>query len=203
MSGPHRNPDKLNTIGIAVVGICGAVLVYTTIVALQAFYMNDTSEIQTMADYGGNANTAKAQRADQMRNISEFGMNPAQEGTYRVPIERAMQLVVESAKGNNATFVPAVGTAICRTSLPIPGRGHPDPTPGLVEGCPGATSATPPAAPAAPAAGAGSGAGSAVEVPMFPTNGNATGGTAGSAASTGTPAPPVHPVGPGPGGHAR
>ena len=33
--GPHRNPDKLNTIGIVVVGICGAVLVYVTIVALQ------------------------------------------------------------------------------------------------------------------------------------------------------------------------
>lgn len=37
MSGPHRNPDKINTIGIVVVGICGAVLVYVSIVALQAF----------------------------------------------------------------------------------------------------------------------------------------------------------------------
>ena len=53
MSGPKRNPDKLNTIGVVVVGICGAVMVYVTIVALQAFYINDTSEIQTMADYGG------------------------------------------------------------------------------------------------------------------------------------------------------
>ena len=28
MSGPKRNPDRLNTIGVVVVGICGAVLVY-------------------------------------------------------------------------------------------------------------------------------------------------------------------------------
>ena len=42
MSGPKRNPDRLNTIGVVVVGICGAVLVYVTIVALQAFYVNDT-----------------------------------------------------------------------------------------------------------------------------------------------------------------
>ncbi len=58
MSGPKRNPDKLNTIGVVVVGICGAVLVYVTIVALQAFYMNNTSELQTMADYGGQDLTA-------------------------------------------------------------------------------------------------------------------------------------------------
>ena len=49
MSGPKRNPDRLNTIGVVVVGICGAVLVYVSIVALQAFYLNDTAEIQTMA----------------------------------------------------------------------------------------------------------------------------------------------------------
>ena len=68
MSGPKRNPDKLNTIGVVVVGICGAVLVYVTIVALQAFYMNDTAEMQTMADYGGNDTTArKAIKADEMR----------------------------------------------------------------------------------------------------------------------------------------
>ena len=73
MSGPKRNPDKLNTIGVVVVGICGAVLVYVTIVALQAFYMNNTSEIQTMADYGGQDMTAKGRKADEMRNISEAG----------------------------------------------------------------------------------------------------------------------------------
>ena len=34
MSGPKRNPDKLNTIGVVVVGICGAVMVYVSIAAL-------------------------------------------------------------------------------------------------------------------------------------------------------------------------
>ncbi|HEU4616123.1 MAG TPA: hypothetical protein VFS15_28695, partial [Kofleriaceae bacterium] len=80
MSGPKRNPDKLNTIGVVVVGICGAVLVYVTIVALQAFYMNNTSEIQTMADYGGQDLTAKGRKADEMRNISEAGKNAVGEG---------------------------------------------------------------------------------------------------------------------------
>jgi hypothetical protein len=98
MSGPKRNPDKLNTIGVVVVGICGAVLVYVTIVALQAFYMNDTSELQTMKDYGGQDTTARGKRADELRNITEAASNPGGAGTYRIHIDHAMKLVIEDAK---------------------------------------------------------------------------------------------------------
>ena len=66
------------TIGIVVVGICSAVLVYVTIVALQAFYMDDTSEIQMMADYGGQDTTAKTIKAEQMGAINRTSSpNPA------------------------------------------------------------------------------------------------------------------------------
>ena len=87
MSGPKRNPDKLNTIGVVVVGICGAVLVYVSINALQAFYMNDTAEMQQNKDYGGMDTTAKGHKADEMRNITEAASNAG--GTYRIPIEHA------------------------------------------------------------------------------------------------------------------
>src|SRR5262249_49251792 len=97
MSGPKRNPDKLNTIGVVVVGICGAVLVYVAIVALQAFYMNDTSEIQTAADYGNQDKPALSLRADQIRNITESASNQGTD-TFRIPIDRAIKLVVEDAK---------------------------------------------------------------------------------------------------------
>src|SRR4051812_24255463 len=97
MSGPKRNPDKLNTIGVVVVGICGAVLVYVSITALQAFYMNDTSPIQERADYGEMDVTAKGKKADELRNITEPAANPAG-GTYRIRIEDAMKGVVADAK---------------------------------------------------------------------------------------------------------
>ena len=78
MSGPKRNPDRLNTIGVVVVGICGAVLVYVTITALQAFYMDDTSEIQTMADYGGQDTTHKSIRSQQLDNLKQkYAPHPA------------------------------------------------------------------------------------------------------------------------------
>jgi len=75
MSGPKRNPDKLNTIGVVVVGICGAVLVYVTIVALQAFYVNDTAEVQATADYGGQDTASRSLRTEQLNRIGEYGTN--------------------------------------------------------------------------------------------------------------------------------
>lgn len=128
MSGPQRNPDKLNTIAIVVTGICGAVLVYVTIVALQAFYLNDTSEIQTMADYGGNDLTARSIRSSQLNNIGEYGSNPGGEGkpaTYRLPIDQAMKLVVEQAKQDPANLVPVVGRSDVPTVQPVYGRPKP------------------------------------------------------------------------------
>ncbi|HTL85858.1 MAG TPA: hypothetical protein VL856_11785 [Acidimicrobiia bacterium] len=126
MSGPKRNPDKLNTIGVVVVGICGAVLVYVSIVALQAFYMNDTSEVQTMADYGGQETTAISLRATQTGNIEECVPNQKPEAgktqTYRIPIKYAIKLVADEAKVDPGNLVPAVGRSDKATILPIYGR---------------------------------------------------------------------------------
>jgi hypothetical protein len=173
MSGPKRNPDKLNTIGIVVVGICGAVLVYVSIVALQAFYMNNTSEIQTMADYGGQDQTARGKKADELRNIGEAAANAGTAGTYRMRIEDAMKLVVEDAKKDPAHLTGSKLPASTKESIP-PKFGRP--------AMGGAAPATPPADGAAPA-GAGSAAPASAPNP----------GAAGSAA-------PATPTGAGPQG---
>jgi len=173
MSGPHRNPDKLNSIGIVVVGICGAVLVYVSIVALQAFYMNDTSDVQTMADYGGQDTAYKSLRAQQMENLQKYEPKappPApKEGesarpqTYTISIDDAIPLVVQSAKRDPSNLVPAIGPAVTSSLKPIFGWPQPLQAPAA-----GAGSAAP--AGAAPTEGAGSAA------PMTPTGGQGPGG---------------------------
>jgi hypothetical protein len=194
MSGPKRNPDKLNTIGVVVVGICGAVLVYVSIVALQAFYMNDTSEIQTMADYGGNDKTAQSIKTSQIHNISEPAKNAAAPGkaeTYRINIDDAMRIVVEQAKVDPSTLVPSQGRADKPTIKPIFGRPQPlavpAPTPAPTDGA-GSGSAAP------PADGAGSGSAAAPPTaPTTPTGGQGQGGTpttGGGAGSSATGVPP-------------
>src|SRR5215471_17879838 len=123
MSGPKRNPDKLNTIGVVVVGICGAVLVYVTIVALQAYYMNDTSEIQTMADYGGQDTLAKTHKAAEVQNINQ---NPPVKNTggttFQIPIEQAIQGVIRDVKTDPSHLVPALPKSDKPTIAPVFGR---------------------------------------------------------------------------------
>lgn len=165
MSGPKRNPDKLNTIGVVVVGICGAVLVYVSIVALQAFYMNDTSEVQTMADYGGQDTVHQSLRATQTNVIEDCGPNGKPEAgkqqTYRIPIKYAIKLVADEAKVDPANLVPTQGRSDKPTILPIFGR-------------PKVAPAKPNDNP--PAGGAGSGA--VNDVPVTPTGGQGPGGGA-------------------------
>jgi hypothetical protein len=178
--GPKRNPDSLNTFGVVVVGICGAVMVYVAITALQAFYMNDTSELQTMQDYGGQDTTAKSHKAAEMENIEITASNPAaagQQQTYHVKVEHAMKLIADEASkpGWDPThLVPALQPATKPTVQPKFGR----------------------PIPLAPAAAAGSGAGSAAPVQESPSP---------PAAGTITPPPPAQPNAPamtGSGGHA-
>jgi hypothetical protein len=168
MSGPKRNPDKLNTIGVVVVGICGAVLVYVSIVALQAFYMDDTSEIQMMADYGGQDLTAKNIRAAQMTTLLDKAQPNPRAGTspqsYRIRIKKAKELVLEEAKKDPGNLVPIHGRSDKPTVLPIPGRPQAIQQPGG-----GSGSATP------PDQGAGSGSASD-SLPLQPTGGEGGGG---------------------------
>jgi len=207
MSGPKRNPDRLNTIGVVVVGICGAVLVYVTIVALEAFYVNDTSEIQTMADYGGQDTGAKSLRTEQLSRINEYATNPrpaapkANEAqkpqTYRIPIELAMKLAVQGAKTDPSLVVPTLGRSDRATVLPIFGRPKPilaPPTP--------APAIAPAGGAAGAAGGSGSAAGSAADLPaapMVPT-GTGTGPApvpgAGALDKSATPGTPGNPKGP-------
>ncbi|HEY5925627.1 MAG TPA: hypothetical protein VIV11_28270 [Kofleriaceae bacterium] len=205
MSGPKRNPDKLNTIGVVVVGICGAVLVYVTIVALQAFYMNDTSEIQTMADYGGQDLTSKGRRADEMRNISEPGKNavgPGQESTFRIPIDVAMKLVAEDAKKDPSHLVPALPPSTKPSIEPVFGRpkpaAPPAPAPGTEGSAAGSAAPTSPTTPTTPTGAAG-------QPQPVPGSGGTPGGAATTQGTPGTntPAPGAQPTAPAPKSDAK
>lgn len=177
MSGAKRNSDTLNTVGIVVVGICGAVLVYVSITALQAFYANDTSDIQTMADYGGQDTPVKNLKASQMGAINEYGPNaaptaakpgePTKAQTYHMAITDAKKLVIEP-KADPANLIPALGRSDKPTVLPVYGR-------------PKAIPGTTPAPGTGTGSGAGSAMGSAAEAPPAP-----TGSGSGSAAATGS-----------------
>jgi hypothetical protein len=154
--GAKRNEDSINTIGIVVVGICGAVMVYVSITALEAFYMNDTSELQTMADYGGQDTTAKSHKAGELRSLTEPAI-----GTSSITIDRAMTEIVKAGAEAKAAGKPLTLTvpAACDENFPteIPQPGRPVLDPNRAGGCKGGK-VTPKAADAGSGAGSGSAA---------------------------------------------
>jgi hypothetical protein len=155
MSGDPRNADKLNTLAIAVIGVCSAALVYVSIVLLQAFYMNDTADVSTMADYGGQDRHYQTVRAEQMNHIGSYvntmGTPDRPQAKHQLPIDRAMDLIVADAKKDAANLVPVVGRASKSTVMPIFGR----PKPLAVAPAPAAPAAPAPAAPTPSPAGNG------------------------------------------------
>jgi hypothetical protein len=170
MSGPKRNPDRLNTIGVVVVGVCGAVLVYVTIVALEAFYVNDTSEIQTMRDYGGQDTAAQTLRADQLKNLADHnepnGIAPGAPQTYRIPIDVAMKLVTRDAKTDPSHLTGSATPPADKQTVPVPGTAAaavpaptPAPTPTPTPTPTPNPAVTPAPAPTAPPPATGSAAG--------------------------------------------
>src|SRR5689334_25030576 len=128
MSGDtgKRNPDRLNMIGVVVVGICGAVLVYVSIALLQAFYMNDTSQVETQAAYGGQDSTVKLIRDTQKLNIDPpQGIKNPSGDTFSIKIDKAIDLVVADAQKDPTALVPSQGKSDRPTIQPVFGRPKP------------------------------------------------------------------------------
>lgn len=160
--GAKRNSDKLNTIGIVVVGICGAALVHVSITLLQAFYMNDSSDVQTMADYGGQDTAFQQTRANELANITQCVNQMGTAGgaggsSHKIQIEEAMRLVVEDARRDPAMLVPQFGRADKPTikamfdrPVPLDAPAAPTPAPAGDAAAPGAATGAP-ATPATPA----------------------------------------------------
>ncbi|MBP9206131.1 MAG: hypothetical protein KBG28_19310 [Kofleriaceae bacterium] len=126
--GAPRNPDRTNIVGIVVVGICGAAMVYLSIAFLQAFYADDTAQVDTMADYGGQDNFYRTVRAEQVGVIETARKGAVTTGgkqTYTMSIDRAIAKVAEDAKRAPDHLVPSQ----CRSNKPSiePAFGRPKP----------------------------------------------------------------------------
>lgn len=113
MEGTPKAPDKLNLVNIVTVGIVGALLVYVSIIALQAYYKN-TLDAEELARAVENADLERRDvESAQLEKLTKYATRDDQIRKKKVvviPIERAMELVVaEAARNPNASLVPDVG----------------------------------------------------------------------------------------------
>lgn len=125
MDSPKKNPDKLNTIGIVTVGAVGSALVYLSIVGLQAFYVSETSQPDTLAAFGDQDKARASLKAGQIGNLTESRRMWATEDGKQIvslPIDAAKALVARDARVDAANLVPAVRRSDKATMRPIFGR---------------------------------------------------------------------------------
>ncbi len=90
-----KKADDVDTPAIAIVGIIGAILLFVIIVGILAWYRwYEAKELQTKVISQRYEQLAKAE-ADQLETLNSYRMVDPEKGIVSVPIDRAMQLVVQ------------------------------------------------------------------------------------------------------------
>ncbi|HET6613888.1 MAG TPA: hypothetical protein VFG83_17940 [Kofleriaceae bacterium] len=172
--------DKVNALGIVTIGIVSAMLVWVSVVALQAYYQNTYGEEEAKKNAENKSAAYLSLRATQAADLDEYVWADRQKGLVKLPIERAMELVVHDLQAGSPSVVPAVGAQDTPTVPAVFGR-PPDGVkmPGL---------GTTPLAPEGGAAAAGTAAATGAENPATGATAPATGAEKPAAGSTAKPA---------------
>ena len=78
----------------AVVGVVSAILLFVVVVALQALFYRMAEGERSRKVYEQPYEALEKLDADQLGTLSSYGWVDQQQGVTRIPIERAMQLIV-------------------------------------------------------------------------------------------------------------
>jgi len=81
-----------------VVGVVSAVLLFVVVVALQALFYRMAEGERSRKVYEQPYEALEKLDADQLGTLSSYGWVDQQQGVTRIPIERAMQLIVDEAQ---------------------------------------------------------------------------------------------------------
>ncbi len=115
---PKKNEDKVNTFTIAMIGGVAAILLWASVVALQAYYAKTGGDLEARRNVEGQDKALRAARAEQLGALAEYTWVDRNAGTAKLPIERAMKLVAEDAQAKKASLVPSVGAHDTPTVTP-------------------------------------------------------------------------------------
>lgn len=120
---PKKAEDRVNTFGIVMIGIVSAVLLWVSIVALQAYYQSTAGPLEAARDAEGKSAELRALRAGELAALQKTEYADAAQGTLRrLPIDLAMKAVVRDAIAGEPSLVPAVGPHDQATVPPVFGK---------------------------------------------------------------------------------
>jgi hypothetical protein len=176
---PRKAQDRVNNYGIMLIGLVSAVLLWVSVVALQAYYNRTSGLLQGERDELGMNRQVIDLKSAQLAELNDSKFVNPQKGIVSIPITDAEKLVLQGLREGSPSLVPAVGAHDLPTVPAVWGRPS-DAAPGAAPGAAPAGATASGAAPAgvAPAGAAPAGAAPAGAAP-------AGGATASGAAPAG------------------
>ena len=195
---PKKQQDRVNAYGIVLIGLVGTVLIWVSVVALQAYYNRTSGALRSERDAEWKNKDVMDLKTAQLAELRDSKFVNPQKGIVTIPIDQAEVLVLKGLRDGDPSVVPAVGPHDLPTVPAVWGRpvDAAAPAAGGPAAVPAAGGAAAPAAAggaAAPAPAAGGAAAPAPAAGGAAAPAPAAGGAAAPAASSNeapaTPAP--------------
>ncbi|WP_428262872.1 hypothetical protein [Haliangium sp.] len=185
MEAIEKQPDQPNVLGLIVIGLSGAFLVYVSFIGLQAFYEVEYATLAAEREAEDISLAYDTLHGEQEAKLEGYRWLDQSQGRVSLPIDQAMARVVETAHAQpGAVLVPAVGPHDTPTVPAAAGRPpdgvQPPPAPAPTESA---------EAGAAPAEGSAEGAEGTAEAGTAPAEGAAAPAEAGATPAEGASAP--------------
>ena len=182
---PRKASDRVNTYGILLIGLVSSVLLWVSVVALQAYYNRTAGQLQGERDAEFKNRQVTDLKSAQLAELQDSKYVDPKKGRVTIPIDSAKGLVLRDLRDGAPSVVPAVGPHD-KATVPAKWGRPPDQVaapaaPGAAPG--GAAPAGQPSAGAAPAGQPAAGAAPAGQP------------AAGAAAAGGAPAAGAAPAG--------
>ncbi|MCC7146284.1 MAG: hypothetical protein IT443_07540 [Phycisphaeraceae bacterium] len=98
MDQPVENnaATDMNVPLIATIGVVGSILIFVIVLGVQAWFFSELAvELETKS-LGQRNWTMREKELQQLRNIDTYRVLDAQAGTVAIPIDRAMELTVQT-----------------------------------------------------------------------------------------------------------
>jgi hypothetical protein len=123
MSGlPKKAQDRVNTFGILLIGLVTTVLLWVSVVALQAYYYSSAGEIEREREAHNKGRQARDLKARQTAELMDSKYVDPQRGLVTIPIDTAKDMVLREARGRADSLVPAIGAHDTPTVPAVWGR---------------------------------------------------------------------------------
>ncbi|HTE53357.1 MAG TPA: hypothetical protein VK698_21025 [Kofleriaceae bacterium] len=193
---PKKQQDRVNAYGIVLIGLVGTVLIWVSVVALQAYYNRTSGALRSERDAEWKNKDVMDLKTAQLAELRDSKFVNPQKGIVTIPIDQAEVLVLKGLRDGDPSVVPAVGPHDLPTVPAVWGRpvDAAAPAAGGPAAVPAAGGAAAPAAPAAAGGAAAPAAAGGAAAPAPAAGGAAApapaaGGAAAPAAAGGAAAP--------------